>query len=752
MPRKRNRIVRYALQNRSLPSRNRRRVGQSLILLSVFMFFVFLINFATITGTDRKFGQNLSEGAQSVHQQEITVQARRGTIYDRLGKPIAEDSTTYTIYAVIDKDYVSANNEPLFVQESQFDKVADILKERLGFEKDYVIGQLKLPNLNQIYFGPLGKNISYGTMIDIQTDADKAGIKGIAFDTSPGRLYPNGDFASFFIGLAQLKDNEDGSQSLSGRSGLENALDDILSGQDGKIIYEKDSKGRILPGTENVQAQTVDGQDVYTTLSAELQRSLESNMDVFDEKTKGVYANATLMSAKTGEILATTQRPSFDPDTKEGLNDKNLVWRSMLFQDQIEPGSTMKVMTLASAIDSGVFNTTTTYYNDEYTIADATIKDWGINSGARDAEYLNYAQGFALSSNIGMTRLEQSMGDDKWLNYLSKFRFGYPTRFGMMDEAGGMLPEDNIVSIAMSSFGQGINATQVQMLRAFSAIGNNGAMLEPKFVSALYDPNANSVRLSQPEVAGHPVSEKAAEETRKYMITVGTDPYYGTLYSRSAGGAVIQVYGYNVAVKSGTAQIPKPGGGGYMEGPNDYINSVVAMVPAEDPEFIMYVTLQQPQSFSILSWQDIVNPVLKEAMLLKDSLNLTAASPNLVGIAQETTYSLDKVIGQVPGPTADELRRNLVQPIVLGNGPEIIKASFKKGENLASNQQVLLLTSNFSEVPDMYGWTKENVDLFSKWLDIDIVYEGVGARAIKQSVKTGTGLDKTKKITITLGD
>ncbi len=108
-----------------------------------------------------------------------------------------------------------------------------------------------------------------------------------------------------------------------------------------------------------------------------------------------------------------------------------------------------------------------------------------------------------------MTLLQQKMGDDKWLIYLTKFRFGYPTRFGMGDEAPGLLPEDNIVTIAMSSFGHGFSATQAQMLRSFTAIANNGIMLEPKFISALYDPNTNSARLSKVEEVGNPVSEKA---------------------------------------------------------------------------------------------------------------------------------------------------------------------------------------------------------------------------------------------------
>ena len=749
MPRKKKQFLRYVLANRGLPSQNRRRVGQSLILLSVFLFFVFLINFAIIIGTDSKFGVDLSEGAKQVHQKQVTVQAKRGTIYDRTGYPIAQDSTTYTIFAIIDKNYVSAHKEILYVEESQFDKVADIFHEFLGMEKDYVLNQLRLPNLNQVYFGTKGKNIPYGTMTAITEAAEAAGVKGISFSTSPGRLYANGVFASHFIGLAQLKDNEDGSQSLYGQTGIESAMDHILSGQDGKITYEKDSYGRIIPGTEIVNAEPVDGKDVYTTLSSELQRSLEENMDVFyGEKTKGVYANATLLSAKTGEILATTQRPTFDPDTKSGLKDLN--WNTTLYQGHFEPGSTMKVMTLASAIDNNTFNPNEYYTNNTYQLADAKINDWTINEG-RDPQTLTFANGFALSSNVGMTMLEQRMGDTKWLNYLSKFRFGYPTRFGMNGEAGGVFPADNIVTIAMSSFGQGISVTNTQMLRAFTAIGNQGVMLQPKFISAIYDPHTDSARISQPEIMGKPVSADAANQTLNYMVTVGTDPYYGSLYSKDVG-PVIQVDGYNIAVKSGTAEIAKEKGGGYMEGVNDTINSVVAMIPAENPEFIMYVTVQQPQHWSFLYWQDLVTPVLKKAMSLKDSLNLTGSAPALANLANETEYKLPDIIGESPGDMADELRRNLVQPVILGNGSKIEKVSKKAGTNLAANQQILLLTNRFETLPDMYGWTKANVEKFSSWTDIEINFEGSGSKVVSQSIDVGASLEKTNKITITLGE
>ncbi|HEM6311329.1 TPA: penicillin-binding protein [Streptococcus suis] len=749
MPRRNNKLLRYVLKKRYVPSKNRRRVGQSLLLLTVFVFFLFLINFAYIIGTDSKFGVDLSERADAVHQLEVTVQAKRGTIYDRTGIPIAEDSTTYTVYAIIDTEYVSELKKVLYVQSSQFSKVAEIFKKHLGMETDYVMEQLNQPELKQVYFGTLGKNISYSTMSSIQEEMKAAGIEGIAFNASPGRMYPNGNFASIFVGLANPVENKDGSHSLQGVSGLEYYLNDILAGQDGKVIYEKDSQGRVLPGTEKVETETVNGQDVYTTISADLQRSLETNMNTFFDNAKGRYANATLVSAKTGEILATTQRPSYDSDTKEGLGQEGLLERSLLYQEAFEPGSTMKVLTVASAIDNGTFDPNAYYTNNEYVIADAKINDWTLNAGY-SAVTLNYAQGFSLSSNVGMTLLQQQMGDEKWLNYLTKFRFGYPTRFGMGDEAPGMVPEDNIVSIAMSTFGQGISANQAQMLRSFTAIANNGIMLEPKFISALYDPNTDTARLSKVEEVGNPVSEKAADDTLGYMINVGTDPVFGTLYSYDLQGPSIVVDGYDVAVKSGSAEIAGEDGQGYIKGA--YINSVVAMVPAEDPEFIMYVTIRQPESLNVMSWRDIVNPTLKEAMLLKDSLNLDSAAPALSQVTTETEYKLPDLIGKSPGETAEELRRQLVQPVILGNGAEIKKVSVEKGSKVIANQQVLLLTNKFEEMPDLYAITKENMDIFAEWTGIEVTYKGTGSKVVDQSVEVGTALNKTKKITITLGD
>lgn len=753
-------LIRYSVKKRRLPAQNRKQVGKNLSVMAIFLFFLFLLNFALIIGTDKKFGVTLSDQAKKVHEETVIVPAKRGTIYDRNGAVIAEDATTYNVYAVIDKKYKSATGKILYVEENQFKKVAEIFKQYLGMDENYVVQQLSQKKLKQVSFGSNGNGITYSNMTAIRDALEAAKIEGIAFTTSPNRSYKNGVFASQFIGQASLQEDKDGNKTLKGQSGMEKSLDRILAGQNGIITYDKDRNGNIVPGSDKISVKTEDGKDVYTTISAELQTYLETRMDVFQEKVKGKYVNATLVSAKTGEILATTQRPTYNADTKEGLDIKNLrTWNTILYQDQYEPGSTMKVMLLASAIDHGTFPAyNEVYYSNELQVKDATIRDWDVNMGLSEGRYMNIAQAFAYSSNIGMTKLELKMGHNVWMNYLHRFKFGLSTRFGMGDESFGSLPGD-YVSQAMSSFGQGIAVTQTQMLRAFSAIANDGVMLEPKFISGIYDAKNDAARKSKKEVVGNPVPASAAQQTRNYMITVGTDPQFGTLYSSE--GPIIQVAGQNVAVKSGTGQIATANG--YLDGENNNINSIVVMTPAEDPDFIMYVTVQQPEvSFSPKSWQELVNPVLEDAVALKDELNLVTETKALDGVTKEDTYkmpsaeSLSKELKLKqtisPGGFADELRRNLIQPVVLGTGKNIKKMSVSVGTKLKENQQVLLLTDDLDTVPDMYGWTKKNVDIFAGWTDMEVTYKGKGSHVMKQSVKMDTSLKKTKKITITLGD
>ena len=192
-------------------------------------------------------------------------------------------------------------------------------------------------------------------------------------------------------------------------------------------------------------------------------------------------------------------------------------------------------------------------------------------------------------------------------------------------------------------------------------------------------------------------------------------PLYGTMYNHYTGKPIITVPGQNVAVKSGTAQIADEKNGGYLVGSTNYIFSVVTMNPAENPDFILYVTVQQPEHYSAAQLGEFSNPILERASAMKESLNLQSPAKNLDQVTTESSYAMPSIKDISPGDLAEALRRNVVQPIVVGTGTKIKETSVEEGKNLAPNQQVLLLSDKVEEIPDMYGWKKETAETFAKW-------------------------------------
>ena len=176
------------------------------------------------------------------------------------------------------------------------------------------------------------------------------------------------------------------------------------------------------------------------------------------------------------------------------------------------------------------------------------------------------------------------------------------------------------------------------------------------------------------------------------------------------------------------------------------------MHPSENPDFILYVTVQQPQHFASVQLGEFSNPILERASAMKESLNLQSTAKNLDQVTTTTSYSMPATKDYSPGDMAEELRRNLVQPVVIGSGTKIKESSVSEGTNLDANEQILLLTDKVEEMPDLYGWSKKNVETFAKWLNIEVEFEGSGQTVKKQSVRANTALKDLQKIKITLGD
>ena len=706
------------------PMNNRKKVGIILFATSIGLFFLFAVRFSYIVIGGHVAGTSLAEKTKQLYQGSEVVKAKRGTIYDRNGVALAEDASSYSIKAILSKTYTSGDKK-LYVEEKNFDKIAEILHKNLSIDKKDALNILEdgaKKELYQVEFGSYGKNISQETKQNIEADMKKEGVAGLYFVDHQARMYPNGVFSSHFIGYAVPDKDENG---LVGKLGLESAYNDILSGKDGKIIYQKDNFQNPLPGTVAEEEKAVDGQDIYTTLDSRLQSYLETLMDQVNEEYQPEELTAVLMKAKTGEILAMGQRPTFNPETMEGLTGKDAIWRNFLVQDSYEPGSTMKVFTTAAAIEEGEFNENETFQSGKIQVEDATINDHDFG----EKGVLTMRQALSWSSNVGMVILEQRLGG-RWYNYLQKLGFGQSTHSGLDDEVNGALPTSNIVDRAMSAYGQAVGVTNFQMMKAFTSIANNGTMIQPRYISKVVDPQTGEERTTQTEVLGQPFSKETTEKVREYMRDVVESENYGSAYG------VYSVPGYNVSAKTGTAQIASDTGG-YQTGDTAYLYSIVEMVPSEDPDYVLYLTMKHPKTYDRMALAKIANPLMKRAMDFKETEedSDTETKTEKVSVADYRNLEADVA--------AADAQKSGLQPVVIGNGKKVQKQSTANGDQLISGEKLILYTGCDKLMPDVTGWSKADIMKLGKILGIEVSFDGDGY-CVKQELAPYEKITKEK--------
>ncbi|WP_395533712.1 penicillin-binding transpeptidase domain-containing protein [Enterococcus faecium] len=702
-----NKIRRFMEKKNLNPMNNRKKVGIILFATSIGLFFLFAVRFSYIVIGGHVAGTSLAEKTKQLYQGSEVVKAKRGTIYDRNGVALAEDASSYSIKAILSKTYTSGDKK-LYVEEKNFDKIAEILHKNLSIDKKDALNILEdgaKKELYQVEFGSYGKNVSQETKQNIEADMKKEGVAGLYFVDHQARMYPNGVFSSHFIGYAVPDKDENG---LVGKLGLESAYNDILSGKDGKIIYQKDNFQNPLPGTVAEEEKAVDGQDIYTTLDSRLQSYLETLMDQVNEEYQPEELTAVLMKAKTGEILAMGQRPTFNPETMEGLTGEDAIWRNFLVQDSYEPGSTMKVFTTAAAIEEGEFNENETFQSGKIQVEDATINDHDFG----EKGVLTMRQALSWSSNVGMVILEQRLGG-RWYNYLQKLGFGQSTHSGLDDEVNGALPTSNIVDRAMSAYGQAVGVTNFQMMKAFTSIANNGTMIQPRYISKVVDPQTGEERTTQTEVLGQPFSKETTEKVREYMRDVVESENYGSAYG------VYSVPGYNVSAKTGTAQIASDTGG-YQTGDTAYLYSIVEMVPSEDPDYVLYLTMKHPKTYDRMALAKIANPLMKRAMDFKETEEDSDTETKTEKVSVTDYRNLEADVA------AADAQKSGLQPVVIGNGKKVQKQSTANGDQLISGEKLILYTGGDKLMPDVTGWSKADIMKLGKILGIEVSFDGDG--------------------------
>lgn len=491
------------------------------------------------------------------------TKARRGTIYDHEGQPIAMDATSYSLLAIL-----KHTDENLVVKD--YDLTANTLAPHLGMTVDQVLEILRNPDVSQTEFGTAGRNLSQETKDQIEA----ANLPGIIFTQQSVRQYINDVFASHLIGYAVFLENqaEDKADELIGQApilkgqiGIEAAYNPILSGQ---INYQN----QISQG----QSQDfLSGTDLYLTLDARIQNTLEDTMTQVQNQYQPLEMGAYLVEIPSGKLLAASQRPSFNLNTRDGIDKE---WRDYLLEEDFEPGSTIKILTLATAYDQEVYTPGETFQSGSVEIFDTTIKDHNLVGWGQ----ISFEEGLIRSSNTAMVHLVDRIGVDNWIERLQAFGFGKTTNFGLANEIQGSLTFDNPVSKYMSAFGHAFAATPIQLMQAYAAIANQGQMLKVQVIQG----QGSKADQYQAQNLGQIVTPQAAEYVLNLMVdTVALD--YGT--AKPFASDLV-----TVAAKTGTAEIANPQGTGYLTGPNDYLHSVVAFFPAENPRYMAYIFMQQP--------------------------------------------------------------------------------------------------------------------------------------------------------------
>lgn len=682
------------------PDKNRKITTRILLFLTVGIFVFFIYRFVTIMTTGQVDGKNLEENIEQLYASDDTLKGNRGNIYDEDGDIIATEATTYKLYAVLTDQWHQSSETPLHVVNKE--KTARILSQYIAMEEDDILDRLNTPDVTQVEFGNAGNDLPF----HVKEAIDSENIPGIFFEPSPKRYYPNGVFASHIIGLAQntaeTKEND-----LTGLIGLELQYEEILEGEDGKVEYQTDSFGYAIPGEEVETVEPKNGSNIYTTFDKTLQTYVENVVSSVYRDNPAEAITVTLMEAETGKVLSATQRPTFDATTMENIND---TWQNFHTEYIFEPGSTFKIFSLAASIQEGVFDPYAYFPSGRYEVegdyvTDVNPEGWGT---------ISYLEGLARSSNTMFVRMAEIMGYDTWENYINAFQFGQPSQVNLPNNASGSNPYNSTLQKANTSFGQGISVTVMQMMQAFSAIANDGQMMLPQFVEKIENSETGEIKEYEPEVIGQPISEEAANATLEYLhAATGHEETTTEIY---------QLEDYEMALKTGTAQISDPETGQYMTGLHDHVYSVVGFAPATNPKYILYITVQQPTIDENITYggqyvAEIFKPIMKWM------LDYTYSTENVSDIESSTMPDITRRSTEEAVSLLDERD---IETAVVGTGDTVVQQNPYPKESFISNQKAVIMTNGAMSMPDLTGWSKNDALKVSELTGVKFTFNGEG--------------------------
>ncbi|WP_018932773.1 penicillin-binding protein [Gracilibacillus lacisalsi] len=698
------------------------------IVIFTSFFLVIAGRFLYIQVSGEVSGVSIQELADEKRTNNYTIPASRGTIYDRNGMALAQEHVVYRLYAVVDESHTTNPLQPKHVKD--VNETAKKLAPILEMEESEIAERLNDGIKNerfQVEFGSNARELNQEQKEEIEA----LELPGINFIEEPTRFYPNGMFASHTIGLTDKQDDQ-----IVGINGVEGFMNDLLTGVNGSISYQRDKFNMKLLDPKEVINEPDNGDDVYLTLDQKVQTLVEDALSEVEEEYDPDRMTAVVMNAKTGEILALSNRPSYNPNSIGEVEN----WYNDVIATPFEPGSTMKVFTLAAAIEEGVWNPEEQYKSGQYKAEDhaQTIGDHNRRQGWGTISYL---EGIQRSSNVAAAKLAyEKIGADRFLDYLHAFDFDQKTGIDLPGEVPGQILYKWLDEKITTAFGQGSTTTPIQLMKAATAITNEGKMLKPYIIDKTVDHDTHQVIAeNEPEVVGEPISAETAKKTLEVLETVITS-------ENGTGHKIYNLNDYTVAGKTGTANFVDPETGKYKNGRNSYTFSFLGMAPAEDPELIMYVSVKEPQLDDTESGSAPVSFVFKNVM--ENSLRYLNIEPDKDATEPVEVVEIPEWEGKQTDSYINKLKELGIEPIVIGDGEEIKKVNIQPGTKITARQTVLVATDNM-KMPDLTGWSFRDVLSFRDFLDLDLEWMGNGY-VKKQSIETGSSLNEKDYLMVEL--
>ena len=705
------------------------------VICNIFLVFIMLlfIQLCYLSLSPNIYGINMKEFSSKRNTVKTTLYAKRGNVYDIEGNVLAQNVTSYTVIAYLSESRTGTSSKPLHVVDKK--ATAEALAPILNMESSY-IEKLLNKNVYQVELGPGGRGISEL----IKEEIENLNLPGIDFIENYKRFYPNGDFASYIVGYAkqyeEQKEREDGTtiteQTIVGELGIESKYNDLLSGKNGYLEYQRDLSGFKIPDTPERRIEAENGCDIYLTIDSSIQRFVEDAVKVAAKEYNPELLVVGIMDAKNGDILASATYPSFDPNVRNITNYENI-----LTSYAYEPGSTMKTYTYMCALEKGTYNGNATFSSGSYTIGDDTVKDWNTVGWGN----INYDKGYEYSSNVGIANmLNTFINKNDLKNCLEKFGFGKKTGIELSRELSGNTKFTYPIEVATAGFGQGITTTAIQQLQGLTIIANDGKMLKPHIVKKIINSNTNEIYYeSKKEESEQLVSLDTINKMRNLMFNVvnSDDP--------AATGKKYRIDGFDIIGKTGTAQVYDDKKGGYKSNTNDYIYSFAGMFPKDNPEIIIYMAIKRPDyGTTNKALVDISGSVIRSIAKYKNMFN------QLNNTEQSEAYEVSDYSNLKTSDIVDILKSHNINPIVLGSGDKIINQYPSKGTNVISGDLVVLVTNDSNILlPDFTGYSKKEFITLCNLMNLKYKIEGYGYIS-SQNITPGTSINEIEEISVTL--